>query len=1114
MRGGKLADIAKVYEIKNSSGLKFSIFENGVVKNIEQNLIQINLTDDSLLEKGCSNLYLRKKTNGKISAVPLLGPASSAKKFIDENNYQFKGEFEGIKFSGRLLLTEKSGCWLWNVQLQNTNKDEQDVDLVYVQDVGLSCADGNEKNESYISQYTDYKPLNHKEIGYVVCCRQNEHGPGCVPWLALGSIGKTKSFSTDGMQFFGTSYRATGLAEALSQSEFGRLSQQELGLIALQAEPVLLKSGQEKDFGFFGIFHKDHPAATTQDDLKLIEPDLQDIKKLAQKPWQDNCAYVESVGSLFSQSPLFASEDLTDEELNKLFGSDRRHSEFCNGQLLSFFYGDDNRHVVLRRKELIVQRHHGHIMKTGNSLTPDDAIMCCTSYMFGVFQSHIAQGNVSFNRFLTVNTNSLNIPRHTGQRIFVRQNERYYQLGIPSAFEMSLNQCRWIYKKGDLMFEVLSLASQDSPEITLKLRILQGQEPEWLISSNLTAEHNWQIVSEEKNSLKILPGEKSELARMFPGGFFGVRLENTKGVKQTGGDELLFADGKSRGLSFLVMTLAQTKQFTMRIEGRLAPSASCGTEAETEKAISFSFDLSSVKANTAISPISEILPWFEQNAQIHYLVSHGLEQYGGAAWGTRDTCQGPIEMLLAQGHYSAVRKILSVIFSNQNTDGNWSQWWMFDGYKKIRAGESHGDVIFWPVLAMSEYICASSDYDFLNESLPYYDGKSESETVIEHINRIIKHIKDTRFVSGTNLVNYSNGDWNDSMQPANPELKKRLISSWTVCLSYQAFRSFGKVCQQSGRNEIAEEMGRLCDAIQKDFSRLLIKDGVVAGFGLVGDKDKIDLLLHPSDSTTGIHYRLLPMTRGILSGIFTPEQAKAHAEIIEKHLKGPDGARLMDKPVKYNGGLQTYFKRAESSSFFGREIGLMYTHAHLRYAEAMARLGHAKSFIKALRQVIPIDIQQIIPQADIRQSNCYYTSSDGDFASRYEVNDHYEDLLAGKVALKGGWRVYSSGPGIFVKFIIAYLLGIRYNCGHTIFDPVLSKEFDGLAAQMKLHGHNVKLVYSVSGKNDGVKKIEINGAGVEFERESNPYRTGGASIEDSKLKMALNKNSNTIKISF
>lgn len=41
----------------------------------------------------------------------------------------------------------------------------------------------------------------------------------------------------------------------------------------------------------------------------------------------------------------------------------------------------------------------------------------------------------------------------------------------------------------------------------------------------------------------------------------------------------------------------------------------------------------------------------------------------------------------------------------------------------------------------------------------------------------------------------------------------------------------------------------------------------------------------------------------------------------------------MDKPLKYKVCIQEIFQRAESSTFFGREIGLMYIHEHIRYAE-------------------------------------------------------------------------------------------------------------------------------------------------------------------------------------
>src|SRR5690606_32118969 len=114
---------------------------------------------------------------------------------------------------------------------------------------------------------------------------------------------------------------------------------------------------------------------------------------------------------------------------------------------------------------------------------------------------------------------------------------------------------------------------------------------------------------------------------------------------------------------------------------------------------------------------------------------------------------------------------------------------------------------------------------------------------------------------------------------------------------------------------------------------------------------------------TGIHYSLIPMTRSILAHLFTKEQAHQHLQLIRQHLLAPDGARLMDKPPTYRGGLMTIFKRAESSSYFGREIGLQYVHAHLRYCEAMALLGQADALYDGLLAVNPLAVTHVVKNA-------------------------------------------------------------------------------------------------------------------------------------------------------
>jgi cellobiose phosphorylase len=320
------------------------------------------------------------------------------------------------------------------------------------------------------------------------------------------------------------------------------------------------------------------------------------------------------------------------------------------------------------------------------------------------------------------------------------------------------------------------------------------------------------------------------------------------------------------------------------------------------------------------------------------------------------------------------------------------------------------------------------------------------------------------------------------------------------------------VYQLAGDSGKADKLNMICEKIKTDFNKFLVKNSVVAGYGLVEKDGSISLLLHPNDSITGIHYSILPMERGILSGIFTQKQAFHHLQLIEQHLKGPDGARLMDRPLKYKGGIQEIFQRGESSTFFGREIGLMYVHEHIRYAEAVARMGMADEFVKALRQAIPVGYKDIVHQGDIRQANCYYSSSDVHFKNRYEADEHYGDVISGKIMLRGGWRVYSSGPGIFIGTIISRFLGLRITSENVIIDPVIPQDMDGLSVFTKFLGNNITFIFRIEHNNHSPKSISINGATVEIIYEDNKYRKGGAIIPKELFLQLLSKQNNLVEV--
>ena len=124
-----------------------------------------------------------------------------------------------------------------------------------------------------------------------------------------------------------------------------------------------------------------------------------------------------------------------------------------------------------------------------------------------------------------------------------------------------------------------------------------------------------------------------------------------------------------------------------------------------------------------VAALDTICPWLAHNAMVHLTVAHGLEQYSGAAWGTRDVCQGPVEFLLPLEHDEPVKEILRIVFAEQHeSQGDWPQWFMLEPYGAIRDRHSHGDVIIWPLKALCDYIEATNDLAFLDEPIAWRRG--------------------------------------------------------------------------------------------------------------------------------------------------------------------------------------------------------------------------------------------------------------------------------------------------------------------------------------------------------------------------------------------------------
>jgi hypothetical protein len=275
--------------------------------------------------------------------------------------------------------------------------------------------------------------------------------------------------------------------------------------------------------------------------------------------------------------------------------------------------------------------------------------------MRGVFHSMLAQGHVSINRLLSTVHGYVGLFRSHGQRVFAEVGGVWQLLEVPSAFEMSADTARWLYRTGGGLIEVRAEARHDPHEMTLWIDVRSGAPMRFLISNHLALEGDdgsapgkprwWR----EGDAIAAAASSATDIGRRFPDGrFLFTPLEGTR-WDRVGGDELLFADGRSRGQPYLCFVCAPVRRAGVSLRGELIrdvpeqarTDAAAGrgdlAPGRPELAPGFAaaghIGLEAPGASSlaqSAARLADIVPWLTHDALVHYLSPRGLEQYSGA----------------------------------------------------------------------------------------------------------------------------------------------------------------------------------------------------------------------------------------------------------------------------------------------------------------------------------------------------------------------------------------------------------------------------------------------------------------------------------------------------
>ena len=245
-------------------------------------------------------------------------------------------------------------------------------------------------------------------------------------------------------------------------------------------------------------------------------------------------------------------------------------------------------------------------------------------------------------------------------------------------------------------------------------------------------------IDEARGRVTIRPNPDTPIATRYPDAVFHVVTPDRDDVTRITGDAALHEDGIERRLGWIGVHTRPVTRFRLAVTGSILDAAEAGSRAD-RLAADPTFTAAAPTADGpagdvirlsggaagggAIDRLDEVVPWFAHDAGIHLSTPHGLEQYSGGAWGLRDVCQGPVEYLSAVGRHAAIADVLRVVYAGQERrTGDWPQWFMVDRYRDVRAPDSHGDIVIWPIKALCDYLEASGDLAFLDTPVGYADA--------------------------------------------------------------------------------------------------------------------------------------------------------------------------------------------------------------------------------------------------------------------------------------------------------------------------------------------------------------------------------------------------------
>ena len=126
---------------------------------------------------------------------------------------------------------------------------------------------------------------------------------------------------------------------------------------------------------------------------------------------------------------------------------------------------------------------------------------------------------------------------------------------MPSAFEMGLSDCRWLYRLGERAVTICATVSGDEPAMQWRM-VVEGEKCRFLVFGHLVLgdqefAHAGRIeIDARRMRFAFRPDLEDLWGQKYPQAVYHLVTSTPERVEAIGGDELLYADGKRRSGAF------------------------------------------------------------------------------------------------------------------------------------------------------------------------------------------------------------------------------------------------------------------------------------------------------------------------------------------------------------------------------------------------------------------------------------------------------------------------------------------------------------------------------------------------------------------------------------